>query len=110
MFTGISNKLKVMDAVSNITQFNTDGFSTWRSAFRECAKLAAGAIDNQISSETKYRLKRWTTIGLNKKFGKYAIEGAQAGYQYAKDNPTELTNINDYTWLQNQFNLHYNKQ
>lgn len=113
MFTGISNKLKVMETVSNITQFNTDSFSTWRSAFRECAKLAAGTIDNQVSSETTYRLKRWTTIGSGKKFGKYAIDGAKTGYQYAKDNKDNqqaLIKINDYTWLQDQFDLYYNKQ
>ena len=113
MFTGISNKLKVMETVSNVTQFNTDSFSTWRSAFRECAKLAAGTIDNQVSSETTYRLKRWTTIGSGKKFGKYAIDGAKTGYQYAKDNKDNqqaLIKINDYTWLQDQFNLYYNKQ
>jgi hypothetical protein len=113
MFTGIADKLKVMDAISNVTQFNTDNFSTWRSAFRECAKLSAGTIDNQVSSDTEYRLKQWTTVGLGRKFGKYAVEGAQAGYQYATDNKNNqqaLSCINDYTWLQNQFNLYYNKQ
>ena len=30
--------------VSNITAFNTDPFNTWRSAFRECTKLASAII------------------------------------------------------------------
>jgi hypothetical protein len=100
MFTGISKKIKVMDTVSNETRFNTDEFSTWRSAFRECVKLYS---NNQLSN-----LNAWLDINKDKPFGKYAILGANAGYQYAKDNDgnyTELTNINNYEWLREQFNL-----
>jgi hypothetical protein len=100
MFTTISNKIKVIDSVSNITSFNTDEFSTWRSAFRECVKLYT------VNKMTK--LNVWLTTGGDKPFGKYAIAGAEAGYQYAKNNANdyaELTNINDYEWLQKQFNL-----
>ena len=39
--TSVSASLKVIPEVSNITKFNTDPFSTWRSAFRECAKLSS---------------------------------------------------------------------
>lgn len=99
MFTGISKKIKVMDTISNITQFNTDEFSTWRSAFREVVKLyLANQIDN---------LNAWLAAGEDKPFGKYAVAGAMTGYQYAldnKDNQLALVNINDYKWLQEQFN------
>jgi hypothetical protein len=100
MFTTISNKIKVIDGVSNITSFNTDEFSTWRSAFRECVKLYT------VNKITKLNI--WLTTGEDKPFGKYAIAGAEAGYQYAKNNAnnyTELTKINNYEWLQQQFNL-----
>jgi phosphoribosylpyrophosphate synthetase len=33
--------------VSNITAFNTDPYSTWKSAFRECVKLSSKIIDRQ---------------------------------------------------------------
>jgi len=36
MTTSISSKFIAVPDVSNITAFNTDPFSTWRSAFREC--------------------------------------------------------------------------
>ena len=36
--TGLSKRFKSMPEVSCITRFNTDAFSTWRSAFRECVK------------------------------------------------------------------------
>jgi len=105
MFSGVVKKTKSNKQVSNITSFNTDEFSTWRSAFRECVKLYT------INQMTK--LNGWLTKGKTKPFGKYAIDGAQAGYQYAMDNKDDhqaLSYINDYTWLQNQFNLYYNKQ
>ena len=38
--TGLSNRFKAMPEVSCVTRFNTDAFSAWRSAFRECVKLS----------------------------------------------------------------------
>jgi hypothetical protein len=107
MTTSISNKFKVMDQVSNITVFNTDEFSTWRSAFRECCKLSSGSIREQNDEETNKRLNIWCSIGLDRKFGKYAIEGAKAGRQYGSDNSNNveaLKKINDFEWLYEQFN------
>ena len=79
MTTSISSNLKVMEEVSNITLFNVDEFSTWRSAFRECAKLASKTIDRQNEEETNERLKTWTTVGYDREFGEYAIRGAHDG-------------------------------
>ena len=39
MTTSISKNFKPINSISNITAFNTDEYSTWRSAFRECVKL-----------------------------------------------------------------------
>ena len=106
MTTSISNKFKAMDQVSNITAFNTDPFSTWRSAFRECTKLASKVIDGQISVETSSRLETWCTIGADKPCGEYAILGAIAGKQYGQENAGNLpalSLINDFDWLHNQF-------
>ena len=62
MTTSISNKFKTMPEVSNITVFNTDAFSTWRSAFRECVKLSSRSIDRQNHQETLERLDTWLTF------------------------------------------------
>jgi MoaA/NifB/PqqE/SkfB family radical SAM enzyme len=102
MFTGVSKKIKKIDTVSNVTAFNTDEFSTWRSAFRECVKLYT------VNQMTK--LNTWLTAGKEKQYGEYAISGAVAGYQYAtdnKDNQEVLININNYSWLKEQFNYLY---
>lgn len=104
--TGLGN-LKVMNTVSNITSFNTDEFSTWRSAFRECAKLAAGTIKNQIEDENQDRITAWTTLGQDRLYGKYAIAGALAGVEYGlanKTNASALQNINSREWLREKFN------
>jgi hypothetical protein len=107
MTTSIASKLKVINKVSNITAFNTDEFSTWRSAFRECAKLASAIINNQKDAETERRLQIWLTKGANKPFGKFAITGANAGYAYGSANKlnTDLMKlINDRDWLLEQYN------
>ena len=109
MTTSISSRFKAIEEVSNITAFNTNPLSTWRSAFRECAKLASKSISGQEDAETEYRLKVWTHIGGDKPFGEYAKGGASAGEWFGKtykDNKEMLSKINDYTWLEYEFNGH----
>ena len=106
MTTSISNNFKTIPVTSNITAFNTDEFSTWRSAFRECAKLSSKIIDRQNNEETQERLETWCTVGSDRKFGKWAISGACAGRKYGydnKDNSDALKLINDFDWLRNEF-------
>lgn len=101
MTTSISTEFKAMPEVSNITAFNTDDFTTWRSAFRECCKLASKSIEGQVNEETEYRLSVWRTIGTE-----HSIAGAVAGTLWGtlnKDKPEELIKINDYNWLKEQY-------
>ncbi len=101
MTTSISTKFKAMPEVSNITAFNTDDFTTWRSAFRECCKLASKVIDGQVNEETDHRLNVWRTVGTP-----VSIAGAIAGTFWGtlnKDNPEELLKINDYDWLRKKY-------
>jgi hypothetical protein len=107
MTTSISKKFKAMDTISNINEFNTDEFTTWRSAFRECCKLASRVIERQFEEETQQRLDTWCNEGLDKQYGEYAINGAIAGRDYGlenKNNLEALKMINDFTWLEEQFN------
>lgn len=104
MTTSICKDYEPIFVVSNITRFDTDPFNTWRSAFRECTKLASQVIDN--SSETKERLNVWCSVGDNK----YAIDGAKAGCAYGtynKDNLTALRKINDFKWMREQYDKFY---
>lgn len=98
--------VKVMPVVACETRFNTDEFSTWKSAFRECAKLSARLIKNQINKETEERLRAWTTIDNGAEFGEYSISGALAGVEYGSannSNPYAMEKINDFDWLAKQF-------
>ena len=98
MTTNISQKFKSMQEVSNITAFNTDAFTTWRSAFRECCKLT---INN--NTESQKRLSVWCTLNDSVKYGFYAYLGALAGRAYGEKNASNkeaLSKINDFTWLE----------
>lgn len=106
MTTSISKQFKSMPDISNITAFNTDPWNTWKSAFRECCKLASRVIDNQNDIETQYRLDAWCVLNENAEYGFYSHLGAQAGRYYGehnKNNPDGLKLINDFDWLRSEF-------
>jgi hypothetical protein len=110
MTTGIMPKLKVMSKVSNITSFNTDEFSTWRSAFRECVKLTCNMINNPANPEHRIRLERWKKSNLDREFGQYASEAAIQAEAFARSAINEhdtLMKINDMDWLEAKFKEHY---
>ena len=103
MTTSISDRFKKMEKISCVTGFNSSEFSTWRSAFRECAKLSSKIIDRQKENETNERLHIWTTVGMDRPFGEFAIKGAIAGSEYGLSNGADLRLINDFNWLYEQF-------
>lgn len=106
MTTSITKDFYAMPEVSNITAFNTDPFSTWRSAFRECVKLSSKVIEGQVSKDTEDRLYAWYTNGADRLYGEYAIKGALAGNLYGQENAGNipaLSLINDFDWLKSQF-------
>jgi len=100
--TGLSNRFKSMPQVSCTTKFKTDAFSTWRSAFRECVKLT---LNND--EESKQRLDAWLNTQGDEPFTTEAVKGSIEGNKFAianKDNLKELDKINDYGWLNEQYN------
>lgn len=102
MTTNISPRFKAMEEVSNITAFNTDPFTTWRSAFRECCKLAV-----TDSAESKLRLNTWCTVASGE-FNEFAKLGALAGQSYGQKNASDkeaLSKINDFEWLLTTYKL-----
>jgi hypothetical protein len=107
MTLSINNKIKVIEQVSNITNFNVDTFSTWRSAFREAVKLTINVINKKDNDESLKRLSIWCSAGNERPYGSYAIKGALAGKAYALvnfENIDKLKLINDFEWLQERFN------
>ena len=109
MTTSISPRFKAMTDVSNVTAFNVNPLCTWRSAFRECVKLSSKIIPGQENIETTNRLNNWLNKGSDEQYGEYAKGGASAGNWYGttyKDDPVMLSKINDYDWLEQQFDAH----
>lgn len=107
MTTSISNKFKAVQELANITAFNTGEFETWKSAFRECAKLSSKIIDRQKNDETEQRLETWCTVGEDRPYGSYALAGARAGREFGISNCDDIKLINDFNWLEEKFNEQY---
>jgi len=111
MTTSISRHFRPMPSVSNVTSFNTDAFSAWKSGFRECAKLASSIIDRQKQDETDKRLTAWCQdADQSIPFANEAVQGAREGRKYGekfKNNLEKLNLINDFDWLQQQFKKSY---
>lgn len=80
--TSINRRYEIVHKISNITRFNTNEFNTWRSAFRECAKLGSKIIPEQVDAETEHRLNVWCNVGSNRPFGDWSIWGAKAGKNF----------------------------
>jgi hypothetical protein len=106
MTTSISDNFRVMNEISNITAFNTDPFNTWKSAFRECAKLSSKSIQGQLNNETEERLEAWLNPISDALYRDEAKIGAEEGKKYGEkhaQSPQDLRRINDFDWLYEQF-------
>jgi hypothetical protein len=102
MTTSISPWFKAMEEISNITAFNTDPFNSWKSAFRECCKLASKTIDRQDTAETEQRLTVWCSASSDVHAQDGACSGRDYGIKHSSD-PEALAKINDFEWLEDQF-------
>jgi len=106
MTTSINDKIKIIEQISNITNFNTDKFSTWRSAFREGVKLTLNVLNKKDNDESLKRLNSWCNLGHDRPFGEYSVKGAVQGKNYAlayQNDADKLKLINDFGWLKEKF-------
>lgn len=110
MTTSVSEKIKVISEISNVTAFNTDSFSVWKTAFRECIKLLVNIQKHPANENHKIRFHAWKTIPDHHKFSNYAKEAAIQAEDYFNKNYENLEllmKINDRNWLTKQFNTYY---
>ena len=110
MTTSISTLYEPINIISNIHQYNTDEFSAWRTAFRECVKLSSQIIDRQQSNESIDRLYTWCSVGSEEVYGRETIKGALMGKVYGEANrndKTKLAKINDYEWLRSEYDKQF---
>lgn len=109
--TSVMPKLKVISKISNETRFNTDEFSTWRSAFREASKLQNTVVAGFAGfEEAATRLEKWKTLGADRPYGHYAIDACEQAIEFVTanyKNYSEISKINDREWLEQEFDRHY---
>lgn len=101
----LDNEHEVVEINSGVARYNTDEFSTWRTSFREAIKLR---LDD--SSDSKQRLKTWSTVGVGD-FAQYSISGAVDAVEYFEQVNGELDKLRlsyDWPWLKEYFNTKYN--
>jgi len=101
----LDNEHEVVELNSGIAMYNTDEWSTWRTAFREVLKLRAD--DSQASKD---RLEAWLNVGEGD-YAQYSIQGAQHAVEYYESVNGELNKLRlsyDWPWLQEYFNTKYN--
>jgi hypothetical protein len=104
--TSISNFFHPMDEVASTTVINASPYEAWKAGFRECAKLASGAIKSNHPEEDGQRAEQWMAIANDVPNANHCTDGAKAGFQYGWDNdddPKALAKINDWEWLHEQF-------
>ena len=96
----LDDEHEVVPLISGIAQYNTDEFSTWRTAFREVIKLRAD--DSEVSKE---RLDAW----LNKAegdFAQYSIKGALDADEYYDEVDGDFDQLKlsyEWVWLREKF-------
>ena len=100
----LSFKHEVVPIVSAIAKFNTNPYQTWRTAFREGAKLAQFSQQSQ-DLETEYRLRTWTKTAKGD-YAEWCTRGARDGVEFYRsnaDNSEALQQAFLWTWLREHF-------
>jgi hypothetical protein len=96
----LDDEHEVVELLSGIAMYNTDPFSTWRTAFREVLKLKAE--DSDIARE---RLDAW----MNKAegdFAQFSIKGAVDAdefYEEVNGDFNQLKLSYEWAWLRKRF-------
>jgi hypothetical protein len=100
----VSDKIKVIEKVSNVTKFDTDPFSVWRSSVRECVKLYRHSKLYPKDTIVKERLAKWRKNDKDHVFKSYSRSGAEFAINLL-DSPEENIEkkVNDFNWLREQF-------
>ena len=94
--------------LSTIANFNKTPYMTWRTAFRECAKIASGVMKERVIKEDISRLKTWCSSAKGD-YAEYCIAGAKAGKEFGLGKmEQQLMCLYDEDWVKQQFISEYN--
>lgn len=96
---------EVVDVNCGVAMYNTDAWTTWRTAFREAIKLR-----NNSDEQSSQRLDQWLSPGQGE-FAEWSQRGAQDGVAYhvkSRGKMEKLMLSYDWAWIQGYFNNKYN--
>ncbi len=96
---------EVVPILSAVNHFNETPWLAWRTAFREVIKL----LQAKPTVESRYRLKKWLTVG-NGKNGDWSTKGsadAQEYYTQQNGNHKQLMLSYDFEWLKKYYESKY---
>jgi hypothetical protein len=108
--TSISEKIQIVETISNWTAFNTDDFSVWKSVFRECVKLLFNMYRYPQNAEHGMRFDAWKNIDTRREFSLVARNAAEQALVFVNDNEYDLEGlmkINNRKWLEKMFYKNY---
>ena len=93
----MSSPHEIVDMNSGVAMYNTDSWTTWRTAFRECIKLKHYSVvnDNQQNLD---RLNTWLTVGHGEN-AQWSTGGAYDAMEYYESVNGELSELmKSYDW------------
>jgi hypothetical protein len=92
---------RLLPRIASEHRFNTAPFATWRTAFREAAKLW-----RRLGNDSQLTLYTWCHEGADAAFGEWCVLGAREGRAFSEkyhDDPEMISRINDYEWMARVF-------
>jgi hypothetical protein len=104
-----SSRLTVHRQCVGVHAFNWSPMSTWRTAFREAAKLSMGIntiVDADQYKEAFFRLDTWCKVAKpDVDYGDLCTDGATCGRKWVErvNNRADVLKINDFAWLEDEF-------
>ena len=104
----MSSLHQVVNKNCGVALYNTDPWTTWRTAFRETIKLKyySDVVNNR---ETNHRLQTWLSVG-DAEYGQYSTGGAYDAIEYyesVEGNLDDLMNSYDWEWIQTYYKTKY---
>lgn len=92
-----------VDILSGVARFNTDPWSTWRTAFRETVKLC----HDNVTVENRHRLHVWLTQAQGE-HASWCLQGAHDAVEFYRSAASDMAKLKlsyEWAWLRQQFDL-----
>lgn len=102
MTTSLDCWYRVVNVVSNVTQFNSSPFNAWKGAFREVVKLGSSCIKN-ADPASEQRLDTWLNVFNQVPHVQWVKQGVEDGMMFVNSQQLPIGVINDPDYLKQQF-------